>query len=1296
MFPPKRSICTILALGLLSSVAAGTDFHVAPPPLGDNTNPGTLAQPFATITHAELQTAAGDTVHLHEGIYREFVLFRSTGTPAAPITYQPYNDGSGPDKVTVSGFDPITPGSNGAGHWQVHDGSIYKIQLSPNYGLIPGASTILIDGIVQKIARWPNAPSPYDFHWNNMASPQGAAHDPSSEGPEPPYSGTFFTATYTDAELPGEGPDEWLGARIDTSPGTGVFRDTGLVIGSDAGGLTFRYRPYLQSTAFVSEADPYFLWNHLRALDQEGEYFYDIEGVSGPPHTLYLHAPGGTSPAGHRVEIKSREYSFDLNWSRNVRIRELEFLGGGIRCPVSSSHISMDDLVLRYCGSGLNSLWTGRAAIWIKGDGHKVLNSCIDSSYGGGLITLGTNTELKNNVIRDCLLYGIASWESSHATVHHNTTFGIGSENIHMYSPAGKFNYNHCYHGGKRVTDSASMNSNYNGDLQGMEVAYNWVHTNVARRNDDHQWGGGRGIRMDTSPSNVFIHHNLIWGISAPTLSLMLWALDSNQVNYQNSMQRVYNNTIDGQIHIAGNGSIGGIDVRNNICTEIREFGTDPDPHIVRNNFLTIGKFEDRWPGNTIDSSLFVSAPTGNFELLEDSRAIDAGENIPGVTYGTVHGIAPDIGALEYDGDSNPHWSAGAILRPGDARNLMFSLLKKPNGDHYLVASGMPEGRIPPREFTVRLGGAVTLADHRLIYSTQSHTGEAYFRIEEENLSGVIPVEFSLDGVTYQNHGDTVEFSGPSLSIDSIDVTSSTSSGGSLHTISGQGFGSTRWTVPLRMENIVGDDLSRAPVPIVFNTREHIEKNRMNPDCSDLRVVHWETGRELSYWVESGANSENTLLWVKFGEDSALSDRFSHIDESGYYLSFGDPDRQSASDPSIIYNYFPEFLDGELRVWASANRLAEQLNHGDAIASWGCSDQATTLTQPDPNSRPFLKLDQLNGLPAACFNGADYLHINDFPATVRGGLTVFAVTKAHPSHDPQGRLLSIGDGIRETNNVRQIRNSRWSVYGVKRAYDGNITAIGTGRRFEGSFHYMTADIAELIVFSNLQSNSTGVGMDRIRNYLERKYAIGDTPRGVVDDANLQEPTRFHLDGRLIESVTILNERTATFSAPAIDLPSSGPLSLPLSVSRGTESSSAPERFRYYLPAYDQWATRNLPSESRGALEDHDHDGITNLLEFATSSLPVGSTGTPLFPVSHEGSTLPSMRFYRNPDATDVFLTVEYSHDLRSWSALPADDPGISVADPDPFGDGSAILMEVGSAPDNPRVFYRLRAERLGL
>ena len=62
-------------------------------------------------------------------------------------------------------------------------------------------------------------------------------------------------------------------------------------------------------------------------------------------------------------------------------------------------------------------------------------------------------------------------------------------------------------------------------------------------------------------------------------------------------------------------------------------------------------------------------------------------------------------------------------------------------------------------------------------------------------------------------------------------------------------------------------------------------------------------------------------------------------------------------------------------------------------------------------------------------------------------------------------------------------------------------------------------------------------MDRIRKYLERKYAIGNTSRGIVETNRLQGPTRFYLGGRQIESVTILDDQTATFISPS--LPPSG-------------------------------------------------------------------------------------------------------------------------------------------------------------
>ena len=152
---------------------------------------------------------------------------------------------------------------------------------------------------------------------------------------------------------------------------------------------------------------------------------------------------------------------------------------------------------------------------------------------------------------------------------------------------------------------------------------------------------------------------------------------------------------------------------------------------------------------------------------------------------------------------------------------------------------------------------------------------------------------------------------------------------------------------------------------------------------------------------------------------------------------------------------------------------------------------------------------------------------------------------------------------------------------------------------------MTADVAELLVFSNLQSNSTGVGMDRIRKYLERKYAIGDTARGVVEAHRLLGPTRFYLGGKLIESVTILDSQTATFISPP--LPPSGnredlspldmstlpigPVSLAMTVERDGETAGSEQPLTYVLPAYDQWSRDNLPQGRRGGLDERRFDPI---------------------------------------------------------------------------------------------------------
>ena len=1331
MFPKKITICILSILGLLPSAAmAQRELHVAPPPLGANSHPGTLDQPLATILSAERMAQPGDTIQIHEGVYRESVRFLSSGTPARPIALQAYDDGSGPAKVILSGFDLIQPGVNGVGQWQRHNGAIHKIQLTPDHGLSIGESSILIDGEIQKIARWPNAPSAFDFDWKRMASPESATHDTSSGAPEPPYEGTFFTASYNDLELPGSDPDFWKGARIDTSSGGGVFQNTGLVTASGPGSVTFRYRPFPASSQFASESDPYFLWNHLNALDEEGEYFFDMEGINGPPFMLYLWTPGGASPETMQVEMKRRDYAFNFNWVSDVSVRNITFYGAGVECPPSSSSISLEDLTMKYCGRGLDRLANSpRAAIWLKGANHSVRNCDIDSSYGGGILTLGTGTRITNNVVNDCMLYSVGTWHSSNIDVLHNTTFRNGDGNINMYSPGSRFNYNHCYHAGLRTTDVASMNSHYMGDLDEMEVAYNWVHSNVSRYNPERitahghsrlVWGGGRGIRLDRNPSNVIIHHNLIWNISAPAFSMVLWSLDENQTNYRDSKIRAYNNTVDGLINIPGSGSIGGHDIRNNICTDIREFGVELPGHIIRSNVFTVGSFLHRWPGegNLFNSNLFTSAPTGNFELHSRAAAIDAGEHIPGITDGTVHGIAPDAGALEYRGEENPYWAAGALIRPRDRSDLRFSMLVKPGGERFIVMSGLPKGRVPSSECRIQLGSEI-LAGHRLTYSTRTHQARAHFSLQGVTLTGIQPVAISLDNGPFRATDQTVDLTRNGLSIESLSSSSSSPAGGTTHTITGNGFGSRDWMMPLRMVNTTGADLNEAPVPVIFDSKRLIEEGRMNPDCSDLRVIHWETNRQLRYWIESGERSRATLMWIKGPEELLLSDRFSHLDESSYFLTYGDSERPSRSDRSILTDYYRELDMPELEVWVSASNIAGTQPDGASLSFWPNSGAGAQLTQPDETLQPRFKADGLNGFPTVHFNGSNFMKTTGFPGILSQpdwahtpGYTVLAVIKSDP-HDPvgpNGRLVSIGNGVREPTYVRTGPTTGWRVLDAKRAYNGAITKVGIGRRFAGSLVPMTADLSELLVFSTLLTDAAGYGVDRVRKYLERKYALADSARGVVDPSRERPPTQFYIGRQLIESVRIEDGQTATFTAPPLGLPYRffgfrglasaiygqlmlGPMSLELSVQRGNEVARAPEEFLFYQPAYETWAERYLQALEAGALQDPDGDHLSNLLEFATGSSPTDPSPSPLFPCSDPDTGLPCIRFYRNTAATDVFLTVEYSHDLQNWTALRPGDPRITVADPNPSGDGSRVLMQVAADPSAAHMCYRIRAEK---
>ena len=86
--------CSSVALVLInfflgSSRSVATDYYVSP--AGNNSNPGTLAQPWATIAKGISTAGAGDTVFVRAGTYAEKLnLNGKIGTAANRITYRNY------------------------------------------------------------------------------------------------------------------------------------------------------------------------------------------------------------------------------------------------------------------------------------------------------------------------------------------------------------------------------------------------------------------------------------------------------------------------------------------------------------------------------------------------------------------------------------------------------------------------------------------------------------------------------------------------------------------------------------------------------------------------------------------------------------------------------------------------------------------------------------------------------------------------------------------------------------------------------------------------------------------------------------------------------------------------------------------------------------------------------------------------------------------------------------------------------------------------------------------------------
>jgi hypothetical protein len=600
-----------------------SDFYVSP--FGSDQNSGSLEQPFKTAQKCADLIQPGKTCYLRAGTYRETIRPVQSGTPSAPITFTAYQN----EAVMISGAEPIEG-------WEPFRNSIFRAKaILPSDGYRDTeflANQVFAKSEMMNEARWPNLSS-------DLMHPTLVGGAVKSRG------GT--AATVENSTIPNV-PEGWAGATVWTNEW--YVSRTGRITGGTKGVLTAEMSAPWERGGFW-----FYLVGKLSLLDAPKEWFYD-----GQRHLLYLWIPGGKQPS--QVEVKQRNFAFDLSGRSYVTLRSLNLFASTVTSSSDSQGLLLDGLRAKYVSHHVtlpplpkdkqapgtdNGLIVASHAqdtgIQLRGKGNSFRNSVLSWSSGNGVLLEGTGHQVIHNRIENTN-YGVsyAAPIRINGTGHkiiHNTITATGRDAINIdWHTAGtdarfiEIAYNDISNFGLLSTDLGAVYICCTVNLEGGLIHHNWIHDAKAFS----PFWGTRGIYLDLNSFNSTIHHNVLWNITGGKDSFYI------AVGSKTGYNKLFNNTVLGPISTDAS-----VEARNNI------FSDSPRLNVgQQSNNLLLG------------TNPQLTSQSGLFTLKRGSPAIDSGVKIPGITDG-FSGSAPDLGAYE---QGVAPWMAGAMPINSSAR----------------------------------------------------------------------------------------------------------------------------------------------------------------------------------------------------------------------------------------------------------------------------------------------------------------------------------------------------------------------------------------------------------------------------------------------------------------------------------------------------------------------------------------------------------------------------------------------------------------------------------------------------
>jgi hypothetical protein len=304
---------------------------------------------------------------------------------------------------------------------------------------------------------------------------------------------------------------------------------------------------------------PYYLEGAPVLLDSPGEWARLGGGE------LLLWTPLGTAPGGHVVEMRTRDYGFNLAGRSNTTIRGLRFFA----CSIFTDLQSLNNLITgvemvypSHFGQVRSEYEDGvatlnrdgvpirHAGLYLTGEGNRLENSSVAYAAGSGVSVGGLNNTVENNLIHDVAYRGAdgAGITTGHpfldfssprfvagAKLARNTIYNGSRALIQMRGLyAGTVQQNFLWHGMLNTYDYGAIyalnhdrwgeGSRLNGAGGGFtRITQNRIHSTPPTADR-----AGVGIYLDNDSYDYIVDHNVAWGSTA---GLLITARDYDPPN---------------------------------------------------------------------------------------------------------------------------------------------------------------------------------------------------------------------------------------------------------------------------------------------------------------------------------------------------------------------------------------------------------------------------------------------------------------------------------------------------------------------------------------------------------------------------------------------------------------------------------------------------------------------------------------------------------------------------------------------------------------------------------------------